>query len=178
VAVAQDDRVTIGKIERPFGVKGEVKVRSLSDVPGRFDGLGAGSVLRTSGQASEKLVSRVRRAGTDYIVQFAGVTTPEEAGILRGGLIQIPHQGDLPRSPDVFYECDLIGMTVLDEQGTDLGHVDATWQLPGHDVLVVKRGTREWLVPAVKDFVKSVDVSRRHMVVRVIDGLFEDRDAL
>ncbi|HJT20523.1 MAG TPA: ribosome maturation factor RimM [Nitrospira sp.] len=178
MAVAHDDRVTIGKIERPFGVKGEVKVRSLSDVPGRFDSLGPVSVLKTSGQASENVVTRVRRAGADYIVQFAGITTPEEAGMLRGGFIQIPHQGNLPRSPDVFYECDLVGMTVFDEQGTELGDVETTWQLPGHDVLVVKRGTREWLVPAVKEFVKSVDMSGRRMVVRGVEGLIEDRDAL
>jgi 16S rRNA processing protein RimM len=178
VAAVLDDRVTIGKIERPFGVKGEVKVRSLSDVPGRFDSLGPVSVLNASGHASEKVVTRVRRAGADYIVQFAGITTPEEAGVLRGGFIQIPHQNDLPRSPDVFYECDLVGMTVLDEQGTELGDVETTWHLPGHDVLVVKRGTREWLVPAVKDFVKSVDVSKRRMVVHVVEGLIEERDAL
>lgn len=178
MAVAQEDRVTIGRIERPFGVKGEVKVRSLSDVPGRFDHLERVSVVGTTGQASDRAVKRVRRAGGGYILQFADVTTPEEAGLLRGGLIQIPRQEDLPRSPGLFYECDLIGMAVVDEQGTELGSVETTWELPSHHVLVVRRGDRELLVPAAKDFVISVDMARRRMVVRIIEGMLEDRDAV
>ncbi|HEU4683914.1 MAG TPA: ribosome maturation factor RimM [Nitrospira sp.] len=178
MTTTQEDRVTIGKIERPFGVKGEVKVRSLSDVPGRFDHLKAVRVLEATGQASEKVVQQVRRAGANYIVQFAGVTTPEEAGLLRGGFIQIPRQDDLPRTSDVLYECDLIGMVVVDEDGADLGTVESIWDLPGHHVLVVRREGREVLVPAVKEFVRSVDVGARRIVVRIIDGLVEDRDAL
>lgn len=176
--VAQDDRVTIGRIERPFGVRGAVKVRSLSDVPGRFDHLESVSVMATTGQASDRTVKQVRRAGGDYIVQFAGITTPEEAGLLRGGLIQIPRQDDLPRSPDLFYECDLIGVAVVDEQGAKLGTVETIWELPSHHLLVVRRGEREVLIPAAKEFVKSVDTAERRMVVHVVDGMIEDRDAL
>lgn len=176
--VAQDNRVTIGKIERPFGVKGEVKVRSLSDVPGRFDHLDAVSVVESGGQLSDRTVTHVRRAGSTYIMRFAGVTTPEEAGMLRGGLIQVPGQERPVQSGDVFYECDLIGMTVLDEEGRELGQVEAMWELPGHHVFVVRRDDREVLIPAAKHFVMAIDVPQRRMVVRIIDGMIEDRDAL
>jgi len=178
VAVAQDDRVTIGRIERPFGVKGEVKVRSLSDVPGRFDHLDAVSVVGPTGRLSDRTVMHVRRAGSGYIMRFAGVTTPEEAGTLRGGLIQVPRRESAAQPSDVFYECDLIGMKVEDEEGHELGLIDAMWELPGHHVFVVRQGTREVLIPAAKKFVTVVDVPRRRMVVRVIEGMVEDRDAL
>ncbi len=175
---AQDERVTIGKIERPFGVKGAVKVRSLSDVPGRFDHLDQVSVVGATGQAQDRTVTGVRRAGSTYIVQFAGITTPEEAGLLRGGLIQIP-RGNVPgRSDDQFYECDLVGLTVVDERGGELGLVEQLWELPGQHVIVVKQGSREVLIPAAKEFVTSIDLRARKMVVRLIEGMVEDRDAL
>jgi len=178
MTVARDDRVTIGRIERPFGVKGEVKVRSLSDVPGRFDHLGAVRVLVPTGRVSERTVTQVRRAGSTYIMRFSDVTTPEEAGTLRGGLIQIPREEQLPQSAGRFYECDLIGMTVVDEQGHELGLVDRVWELPGHHVFVVHQGNHEMLIPAAKKFVTAVDVPKRRMVVRGIEELAEDSHAL
>jgi 16S rRNA processing protein RimM len=178
VAVTQDDRVTIGKIERPFGLKGEVKVRSLSDVPGRFDHLDAVGVMGPTGQMSDKTVTHVRRAGETYIMRFAGVTTPEEAGTLRGGLIQIPRTKRPAQSNDLFYECDLVGMRVEDEKGHELGVVDTVWDMPGHHIFVVRKGDRELLIPAAKNFVKAVDVPQRRMVVQIIEGMVEDPDAL
>ena len=174
----QDDRVTIGKIERPFGVRGEVKVRSFSDAPGRFDRLDQVRVVRVTGQAVEATVTNVRRAGGTYIVRFEGISTPEEAGTLRGGLIQVSH-GTAPALPDgQFYECDLIGMSVVNEQGEDVGLLETVWDLPGHHVFVVRKGTQEILIPAAKAFIASVDCANRRMVVRAVEGLSEEQHAL
>ena len=178
MAVAQDDRVTIGRIERSFGVKGAVKVRSLSDVPGRFDHLTSVSVLGTTGQISNQTVTHVRRAGAAYIMQFDGISTPEEAGLLRGGLIQVPRRKSHAPEADTFYECDLIGITVQDETGCELGQIETIWELPGHQVLVVKQDGREVLIPAAKDFVKAVDLVQHRMTVQVIEGLIEQLDAV
>ena len=81
MTTAQADLVTIGKIERPFGVRGEFKVRLLSDVPGRLDHLKQIQVLEPTGQMVDRTVTHVRRAGSTYIMGLAGVTTPEEAGM-------------------------------------------------------------------------------------------------
>lgn len=56
--------------------------------------------------------------------------------------------------------------------------IDAIWELPGQHVIVVRDGDREILIPAVKNFVASVDVPGRRMTVRAIEELVEDRDAL
>ena len=178
MAVAEKDRVTIGRIERPFGVKGGVKVRSLSDVPGRFDGLASVTVLGATGHVSDRTVTQVRRAGSTYILHFDGITTPEEAGTLRGGLIQVPRGERLAPQADTYYECDLIGLAVQDETGRELGQVEAIWDLPGHQMFVIKQAQRELLIPAAKEFVKAVDLKRRRMTVHVIEGLVELRDAV
>lgn len=180
MVAAQDDRVTVGRIERPFGVKGEVKVRPLSDVPGRFDRLKSVSVVGAEGLVRNEEVTHVRRAGASYIMRFAGITTPEAAGLLRGTLIQVPprEKGRAAEPADVFYECDLVGMRVEDEGGRALGTIDALWELPGQHIIVVRDGDRELLIPAVKNFVASVDVPGRRMIVRALEELVEDRDAL
>ena len=164
--------VTIGKIDRPFGVHGAVKVRSLSDRPGRFEHLRSVRVAAPSGQTIDRTVRHARRAGASYIVEFEDVTTPEEAGTMRGALLQIPQE--LPaQEGDAWYECDLIGMTVADEAGHELGCLEAIWETPAHPVFVVRQAGREALIPAVKEFVRSVDVSLGRMTVRTIEGLVE-----
>jgi 16S rRNA processing protein RimM len=178
VTTARADLVTIGKIERPFGVKGAVKVRSLSDVPGRFDRLATVSVAGATGKIVEQTVTHVRRAGPTYILQFAGITTPEEAGTLRGGLIQVPPREPSAGAGDVLYECDVVGMAVMDEAGLNLGVVETILDLPGHQLFVVRKDGRELLIPAAKNFVEAMNVAERRMIVRRIEGLVEDRDAL
>ena len=178
MTTAQADFVTIGKIERHFGIRGEFKVRSLSDVPGRLDHLKQVQILAPTGQTVERTVTHVRRAGSTYIMGLAGITTPEEAGMLRGGLIQVPHAPASALSADVYFECDLIGMTVENEQGGEVGVLETILEIPENQVFVVRKGTEEVLIPAAKNFVTSVDLARRRMTVRGIDDLVEDRHAL
>ncbi len=171
--VSQLDTVTVGQIERPFGVKGEVKVRSLSDVPGRFEALTHVSVVAKSGKTMETSVTHVRRTGTGFIVGLAGLTTPEDAGLWRGGLIQVP-RGTVPVLPDgQYYECDLVGLAVQTEQGQPIGVLEQILELPGNHVFVVRQGANEILIPAVKELVSAVDLERRVMTVHMIDGLGE-----
>lgn len=167
------EMVTIGKIDRPFGVHGAVKVRSLSDRPGRFEQLEAVRITEQGGQTLDRTIRQVRRAGPAYIVEFEGVNTPEEAGMLRGALLQVPREVPSRQDGDAWYECDLIGMTVLDEEGHELGRLETIWELPAHPVLVIRQGGREVLIPAVKEFVRDVNVAHARMTVRTIEGLVE-----
>jgi len=169
--VSAPDLVTVGQIERPFGVKGEVKVRPLSDVPGRFETLTDVSLVGRSGKRMETQVTSIRRAGDRFIVGLAGMTTPEEAGQWRGGYIEVS-RGPVPALPDgQYYECDLIGLAVRDEQGQPIGTLEQVWELPGNHMFVVRNGSREVLIPAARDLIKAVDLEGRVMTVRMVEGL-------
>ncbi len=170
MTVGSLDTVTVGQIERPFGVKGEVKVRSLSDVPGRLEGLKNVSLLARSGQTLETSVTHVRRVGGGFILGLTGVTTPEAAGLWRGGFIRTI-RGAVPGLPDGhYYECDLIGLVVSTEEGRLLGVLEEIWNLPGNHVFVVRQGAKEVLIPAAKELIGAVDLEARTMTVRLIDG--------
>ena len=171
--VSDLDTVTVGQIERPFGVKGAVKVRSLSDVPGRFEALTSVSLVAKDGKTMDTTVTHVRRAGERFIMGFAGLTTPEEAGLWRGSLIQAP-RGTVPVLPaGQYYECDLVGLGVQTEQGQPIGVLEEILELPGSHVFVVRQGAKETLIPAAKKWVTAVDLERRLMTVHMIDGVDE-----
>lgn len=169
--VSDLDTVTVGLVERPFGVRGEVKVRSLSDVPGRFETLTSVSLVAKDGKTMDTSVTHVRRAGERFIVRFAGLTTPEEAGLWRGSLIQAP-RGIVPMLPaGQYYECDLVGIGVQTDQGLPIGVLEEIVELPGGHVFVVRQGAKETLIPAAKEWVTAVDLARRLMTVRMIEGI-------
>ena len=165
--------MTVGLIERPFGVRGEVKVRSLSDVPGRLEGLTRVSLLAKNGQTLETSVTHVRRAGTRFILGLTGVTTPEDAGVWRGSFIRTT-RGSVPELPTgQYYECDLVGLAVQTDEGRLIGVLEEIWELPGNSLFVVRQGTKEVLIPAAKELIVAVDVPGRTMTVRLIDGFGE-----
>jgi 16S rRNA processing protein RimM len=169
--VGELDTVTVGRIQRPFGVKGEVKVHPLSDVPGRLESLTDVSLVAKNGKTMDTSVTGVRRAGKEFIIRFAGLTTPEEAGLWRGGLIQIP-RGTVPELPaGQYYECDLVGLAVETEQGRSIGVLEEIWELPGNHVFVVRQGDKETLIPAAKEWVTRVDLERGLMTVHMIEGM-------
>lgn len=169
--VNQLETVTVGRIERPFGVKGEVKVRPLSDVPGRFEGLRSVSLLARNGQTLETSVTHVRRVGAEFILGLTGLTTPEDARLWRGGFIRTL-RGSVPELPDgQYYECDLIGLAVSTEENQLIGVLEEIWDLPGNPLFVVRQGAKEILIPAAKELIRAVDLTARKMTVRLIDGL-------
>ncbi len=171
--VTQTDTVTVGQIERTFGVKGEVKVRSLTDVPGRLEALTHVTLAGKHGVTMETTVTQLRRAGASTILALAALTNPDEAALWRGALLQAA-RGTLPSLPaGQYYECDLVGLAVETDQGRPLGVLEQIWESPGNHIFVVRQGAKEILIPAAREVVAGVDLERRVMTVRMIEGLDE-----
>lgn len=167
--------VVIGRIVKPFGIKGDVRVRSLSDVPGRLTELKSATLVAPSGREVTTTVSRVREEdGGFYVMGFAAFSTPEDAAAFRGGLIKIPRDQSPPLPEGQYYEGDLLGLTVVEENGTPLGIVEDILQTGSNHVFVVRGGGREILIPGTKEVVASVDLGRRVMAVRRMEGLWDD----
>lgn len=169
--------IAIGLIEKPFGVKGEVRVRSLSDVPGRLEGLTDVTLVAASGRALLTAVTHVRKQGGSYVLGFDAFSSPEEAAAFRGALVKIP-RGEAPPLPaGQYYEFELVGMTVVEETGRLLGTLEEVLEAGSSHVFVVRRAGRETLIPALRQVVASVDLQSRTMTVRLIPGMEEEENA-
>jgi 16S rRNA processing protein RimM len=178
VAVSDElDLIAVGQIVKPFGVRGEVKVRSLSDVPGRFEGIRLKQVtlVAPSGRSVTTVVNRVREDRGFYVLGLDALSTPEEAATFRGGFIKIPRDQAPPLPDGQYYEFDLVGMTVLDEAGRTLGTLEDVLETASNSLFVVRRDGRELLLPGTKAVVASVDVQAKIMTVRghEIEGLLD-----
>lgn len=169
--------IVVGQIVKPFGVKGEVRVRSLSDVPGRLAGLKTATLVAASGREVTTAVSRVREeSGGFFIMGFEAFASPEEAAAFRGGFVKIPRARSPVLPEGQFYESDLIGLRVVEEGGGELGVLEEILETGSNHVFVVRRGSREILIPSTKEAVAAVDVRAGVMTVRRMEGLWEDKD--
>lgn len=163
--------IVIGKITRPVGLKGAVNIYPLTDFPERYGELGRVRLQR--GDRIEYVhVRSVGQRGARFVLNFEECTDRKDAEALKGYLITIPGSA-LPLLPDDdFYPFQLLGMQVVDLTGTVLGSVIDTYSVRDEDLLEIERVEEKgtFLLPFVKKFVKSVDVSGNTMVVDLIDG--------
>ena len=167
MAPTADSLVTIGRILKPFGVRGEVKVESLSDVPGRFEGLETMYLTLPHEGATprESTVTHIRKVPAGYLMKCSAFSTPEEAAHFNGAWIQIPESRELPRDSDTFYHFELIGLRVEDPDGQPMGRVEEILEYPQHPVLVVRNQEAEYLIPANRRTIDKIDLDNQRLHV-------------
>ncbi len=167
--------VAIGQVVRVHGLRGDVRVRSLSDVPDRFATLTQVTVERPGGARRPLAVRAARPIGNDYLVSFEGIDRPEAAAELVGSLLQIAEDRAAPLPDGQYYQHDLVGMEVRTEEGTPVGTLAEILPTGANAVFVVREaGGREQLIPATREVVRAVDVPGRLMTIRRIPGLLDD----
>jgi 16S rRNA processing protein RimM len=164
--------VAIGQILKPFGVRGDVRIRSLSDVPGRFEALPTVTLETPSGRQVQTALTRVRAERDSYVVGFEAFSSPEEARPFQGALIKVPRTPQsLPEGQ--YLECDLVGLTVRTEDGRWLGILDEVLQTDSNAVFVVHGPHGEILVPGTREIVVAIDVPNKTMTIHPLEGLIE-----
>ncbi|MCU1603016.1 MAG: rRNA processing protein RimM [Frankiales bacterium] len=164
----EPDLVVVGRIGRPQGVKGEVTVEVRTDDPD--DRFADGAALTT--ETGTLTVESSRYQGKYLVVAFEGIADRNQAEVLRDTLLHVD-RSELPplEDEDDFYDTDLVGLRAVLTDGTELGNVDDVLHLPGGDVLSIKDGDREVLVPFVKAIVPAVDLAKGELVVDPPEGL-------
>lgn len=142
-------------------MQGAVKVHPLTDFLERFE---AGrTVLIDSHPYKIQSCSWYRGQAR---MKLEEVSTREAAENLKWKYVDVPADNAPILEPDEFLSADLVGLTVV-EDGVELGVVDEVVRNPAHDLLRI--GTT--LIPAVKAFIKHVDIERGVIEVSLIPGL-------
>ena len=148
-----------GRVRRPHGLDGSFHV-----LEPRAALLELGATVRIGDRETEI----VRRAGTDDrpIVRLDGVDTREAAGALRGVELLMPRSAAPALEDDEWWAEDLVGCRVVDG-ARELGRVERLMPLPSCEALEVAAGDETFLVPLVRDAVRSVDVAAKVIDVDV-----------
>lgn len=173
---ASKPTVEIGKILAPHGIAGLLKVYPYTDFPERCALLNE-VTIELNGKRRRKTVEKAVVHGRFWLIKFAGVDTREVAALLTGGVILIPEAERVPLPAGVYYIDHVVGLKVYSVRGELLGRVARVISTGGHDLYAVRkrsrRGGAEFLVPAVKQFVKLIDPDGGKMVVELPDGLLD-----
>jgi 16S rRNA processing protein RimM len=164
-------QVTVGRIGRPHGIRGDVVVGVRTDEPElRF---APGSRLDTDPVGIGPLtVAGFKWHSGELLVRFEGIADRDAAAELRGTWVLVD-SAIIARSddPDEFHDTDLVGLSVRTVDGTEVGTVDDVLH-SGQDVLVIKRaGGRDVMVPFVRPLVPEVDVASGFLLIDPPEGL-------
>jgi 16S rRNA processing protein RimM len=166
--------LAVGRIEKAFGIKGEVIVDPMTDSPGRFRMLKRILLGADDQEVQEFFIEQVSVEPRGVRVKLKGVRTRTAAEQIVGSLMFVD-ETDRARLPKGrFYVHQLIGLEVVDQQGKSLGKLKEVIKLPAQDVYVVDVGGREIMLPAVKEFVTAIDMSGGTITVKLIEGMLEE----
>ena len=168
---------TIGKVVALFGLQGELKVISMTDIPDRFAEL---EVIYTAPEHTPHDIERVRPARGDMVIlKLAGINDVNAAEALRNVNLEIPVEELAKLPPDSYYQHDILGLNVLRLNGQEVGQIVDIMPTGGNDVYVVKTPSGgQVLIPAIKAVVKQVDLLRHVMYIDPIKGLLDDEEAI
>lgn len=170
-----DDFCLIGFIKAPHGIHGEVSVQSYSDIPGRFSLLSTVHVGRSPAALTALTVGLVRvQSHTRIILRFKEFRSRTDVKQIIGMNLYITNDHMMPPPSGRFYVHELIGSSVVNEQGKARGVVRDVWLLKANDVYVVDYEGREILLPAVPEVIARVDVPQRIIHITEIPGLYTD----
>ncbi len=161
------DLVTIGRVVKPQGRKGEVLIEPLTDRPDRFPSLKRAFIPGPGGEAREVEVTSCWPHKGRFVLKIEGVDSIDEAARLRGLEIRI-REDELPPLPEgSYYHHQLKGLRVEDEKGRELGVVVEIMETGAESpVLVVRGAPGETLIPFAATFVRRVDVSAGRLVAQ------------
>lgn len=167
------ETVAVGRVLRPHGVRGEVVVEVLSDVPGRFDKGGRVMGVRAGGAPPVPLLiaaSRSHKRGA--VVRFEGFEDRDRAGELRGLDLEVPRSAVPAAPPGTYYQYELLGCRCRND-GEELGRVAEVVEDGGGVLLIVEGEGRRVPVPFVKEFLRGVDVAGGRIDLALPPGLLE-----
>ena len=165
--------IAIGRITKSIGIKGELRVQPLTEHAERFNGVR--EVALGESNTGDKVfeIQSVRIARDHVVLKVSGIDSREEADAVKGRYVLIPDEKAVKNPEDTYFIHDLIGMTVTTDKGVEAGEIVDVVRLPGGDTWIIKQGSREILIPGVKEFIRNVDVKGRTVEIHTIEGLLE-----
>lgn len=164
----------VGKIVGVHGLRGTLKVQPWCDTPEflcDFDFLYLDEGKTQCCVQSAGVHKRV------VLLNIAGVDSAEKAERMRGQVLYIDRE-DAPLEDGAHFIQDLLGLSVMDaDTGEEYGKIAEIFQTGANDVYTVRAADgKEYLVPAIDDVVKEIDVNAKRVLICPLKGIFDDEN--
>ncbi len=168
------DFLETGKIVGTHGVRGMVRVQPWCD-DGEF--LTQFKFIFTDNFGENKIkVLSAKPHGNVVLMSLAGVDSIEAAERLRGKVIYIK-RSDVKLPEGRYFISDILNCSVYDADTNELlGELSDVTETGANDVWHIKRGEKEYLVPAIEDVIVDVNPKNEKIVIRPLKGIFDDED--
>lgn len=166
-----EDLLKVGVITTTHGVRGEVKVYPTTDEPERF--LELDYVLLDTGRELRKLeIKNVKFFKNLVILKFKGVDNINDIEKYKGRDLWIPRKEGQELEEDEYYIADLLGMSVVLEDGQEFGTLKDVMETGANDVYIIDSAEHdEVLLPAIKECILDVDLEKNVMTIHLMKGL-------
>ena len=167
--------VTVARVARPRGVKGEVACDLLTDFPERFEGLGELIAVFPGGRRERLKLEGHWLHGGRVVLKLGGFDSPEASAALAGCELAVPESEAVELEEGEFYDWQLEGCRVVTVEGAEVGTVREVLHTGGEaPVLVIRDGDeRENLVPLAESICVEIDVAAKLIRVDAPEGLLE-----
>lgn len=165
--------VPLGEIATTHGLDGRLKLNPFNAdstilVAGRAVHLDLGA-----SHGEFELASDARPVKNQFLIKLRGIERIEDAQRWIGATLSVAESVLEPLEPGQYYHYQVIGFEVLHKDGSHIGTIESLLATAGGDILVIKEGEKEYLIPAVKEMVEKVDFERRQMIVDPPEGLLD-----
>ena len=166
-----EDLLKVGVITTTHGVRGEAKVYPTTDEPERF--LELDYVLLDTGRELRKLeIKNVKFFKNLVILKFKGVDKINDIEKYKGRDLWIPREEGQELEEDEYYIADLLGMSVVLEDGQEFGTLKDVMETGANDVYIIDSAEHgEVLLPAIKECILDVDLEKNIMTIHLMKGL-------
>lgn len=162
----------IGKIINTHGIKGEIKVQPWCDTPEFLAGFE--TLYWQDGSAVHVLGSKVHKG--NVLLKLEGIDTIEKAETYKNRILYMDRE-DAPLDDGAVYLQDMIGLIVYDKRlSREIGRLQDVQETPSHDLYIVRDKGKDYLIPAVDEFIKEIDLERGVITIQSIEGLIDDAD--
>jgi 16S rRNA processing protein RimM len=171
---SRDDLIIVAQAVRTRGLKGELVADVLTDFPDRFATVAELIGVGPGGERKTLQLEHYWFQNERMVLKFAGYEDVDAAKALVGYQFGLPEAERVELSEDEFYDWELEGCAVADQQGVPLGRVTEVLRTGGVELLVVGGGERkDLLIPLARAIVVSIDIANKQILIDPPEGLLD-----
>jgi 16S rRNA processing protein RimM len=173
INTSSEDLLLAGKVIRPQGLKGILRIRSYARSAESFLNVGTVFLKSDKQELVEYKVSSLKAHKGVFLMKLEGLSSLGEAERYRGAEIFL--KKDLLRREDdeEYFWFELIGLKVFLSSGRCIGTLKKIIATGSNDIFVVKEGEKEYLIPAIQEVVEEIDLKNKMIIIHEMEGLLD-----